>query len=197
MQPASFYLKAPTMLYFFIFIALRALKFEPRFIILSGAAAGVGWLILVLYVIWSVPEDMMITRNYITYLTSNAILIGTEVDKILSIAFVTFVLAVAIVRAQRVLNRAVLETTAAEDLSRFVSAEVTDHITSADRAIQPGDGESKVATVLFTDIEGFSTISENLIPQELAQTLNDYFGATSTVIDRYGGVITQFEGTRC
>ena len=122
MQPASFYLKAPTMVYVFIFIALRALRFEPRFIILSGAAAGVGWLILVLYVIWSVPEDMMITRNYITYLTSNAILIGTEVDKILSIAFVTFVLAVAIVRAQRVLNRAVLETTVAEDLSRFVSA---------------------------------------------------------------------------
>ena len=197
MQPASFYLKAPAMVYVFIIIVLRALRFEPRFIILSGAAAGVGWLILVLYVIWSVPGDMMITRNYITYLTSNAILIGAEVDKILSIAFVTFVLAVAIVRAQRVLNRAVLETTAAEDLSRFVSAEVADHITSADRAIQPGDGESKVATVLFTDIEGFSTISENLIPQELAQTPNYYFGATSTVIDRYGGVITQFEGTRC
>ena len=42
MQPASFYLKAPTMVYVFIFIALRALRFEPRFIILSGAAAGVG-----------------------------------------------------------------------------------------------------------------------------------------------------------
>ncbi|PPR59727.1 MAG: hypothetical protein CFH04_01951 [Alphaproteobacteria bacterium MarineAlpha3_Bin3] len=168
MQPASFYLKAPTMVYVFIIIALRALRFEPRFIILSGAAAGVGWLILVLYVIWSVPGDMMITRNYVTYLTSNAILIGAEVDKILSIAFVTFVLAVAIVRAQRVLNRAVLETTAAEDLSRFVSAEIADRITSADRAIQPGDGESKVVMVLFTDIEGFSTISENLTPQELA-----------------------------
>ncbi len=194
MQPASFYLKAPTMVYVFIFIALRALRFEPRFIILSGAAAGVGWLILVLYVIWSVPGDMMITRNYVTYLTSNAILIGAEVDKILSIAFVTVVLAVAIVRAQRVLNRAVLETTAAEDLSRFVSSEVADRITSADRAIQPGDGESKVATVLFTDIEGFSTISEKLNPQELAQTLNDYFAAVSEVIKRYGGVITQFEG---
>ena len=194
MQPASFYLKAPTMVYVFIFIALRALRFEPRFIILSGAAAGVGWLILVLYVIWSVPGDTMITRNYVTYLTSNAILIGAEVDKILSIAFVTVVLAVAIVRAQRVLNRAVLETTAAEDLSRFVSAEVADRITSADRAIQPGDGESKVASVLFTDIEGFSTISEKLNPQELAQTLNEYFGVTSAVIDRYGGVITQFEG---
>ncbi|MCH7832871.1 MAG: adenylate/guanylate cyclase domain-containing protein [Proteobacteria bacterium] len=194
MQPPSFYLKAPTMIYVFIFIALRALRFEPRFIVLSGVAAGVGWLILVLYVIWSAPGDPMITRNYVTYLTSNAILIGAEVDKILSIAFVTIVLAVAIVRAQRVLNRAVLETTAAKDLSRFVSAEVADRITSADRAIQPGDGESKVATVMFTDIEGFSTISEKLSPQELAQMLNEYFGVTSAVTDRYGGVITQFEG---
>jgi adenylate cyclase len=42
MQPASFYLKAPTMIYAFIFIALRALRFEPRFILLAGAAAALG-----------------------------------------------------------------------------------------------------------------------------------------------------------
>ena len=50
----------------------------------------------------------------------------------------------------------------------WLSAEIAYRITSADRAIQPGDGESKVAMELFTDIEGFSTISENLTPQELA-----------------------------
>jgi adenylate cyclase len=36
MQPASFYLKAPTMVYVFIFISPRALRFEPRFILLAG-----------------------------------------------------------------------------------------------------------------------------------------------------------------
>lgn len=194
MQPASFYLKAPTMIYVFIFIALRALRFEPRFILLAGATAVFGWLCLVLYVVFSVPEDPMITRDYVVYLTSNAILIGAEVDKIISIVLVTLVLAVAIMRAQRTLNRAVLDSMAAADLSRFVSAEVAEHITSADRAIQPGDGESKVATVMFTDIEGFSTVSEKLSPQELAGMLNDYFGAMSEVISRHGGVITHFEG---
>ncbi len=194
MQPPSFYLKAPTMVYVFIFISLRALRFEPRFIVLAGAAAAIGWLTLVLYVIFSGTGDPMITRNYVTYLTSNSILIGAEVDKILSILLVTAVLAIAVMRAQRVLNRAVLESTAAQDLSRFISAEVADRIKSADRAIQPGDGESKVATVMFTDIEGFSTVSEKMSPMELAHTLNDYFGAVSVVIARYGGVITQFEG---
>ncbi|MDA0304902.1 MAG: adenylate/guanylate cyclase domain-containing protein [Proteobacteria bacterium] len=194
MQPASFYLKAPTMVYVFIFIALRALRFEPRFILISGATAAVGWLILVLYVIYSVPDDPMITRDYVTYLTSNAILIGAEVDKILSILLVTVVLAVAIMRAQRMLNRAVVDSMAAADLSRFVSSEVADRIKTSDVAIQPGDGESKVATVMFTDIEGFSTISEKLNPQELAGMLNEYFGALGDIIREHGGVISQFIG---
>ena len=193
-QPASFYLKAPTMLYVFIFIALRALRFEPRYIVLAGVAAALGWLVLMLYVLYGDPKDAMITRDYVAYLTSNSILIGAEIDKILSILMVTAVLTVAVVRARRLLHRAVFDSAAAEDLSRFVSHEIAERITHADRQIQPGDGESKVATVLFTDIEGFSTISERLSPQELVGTLNEYFGAVEEVIDRHGGVITQFGG---
>ncbi len=193
-QPASFYLKAPTVMYVFIFIALRALRFEPRYILLTGLAAVSGWVGMVLYVVMSDPQNTMITRNYVDYLTSNAVLIGAEVDKIISMAVVTVVLAVAALRAQRNLNMAILDHTAAEDLSRFVSREVADRITSADQAIQPGDGESRVASIIFADIEGFSTVSENLSPQDLAQMLNEYFEAMSEVIDRYGGVITQFQG---
>ena len=62
-QPASFYLKAPTLLYVFIFIALRALRFEARFVIAAGLAAAAGWLVLVLYVITVDPSDTMITRD--------------------------------------------------------------------------------------------------------------------------------------
>lgn len=193
-QPASFYLKAPTVMYAFIFIALRTLRFEPSYILWAGVAAIIGWGVMVGYVLLADPANPMITSNYVDYLTSNAVLIGAEVDKIISIAAVTLVLFVAIVRAQRILYSAVRDATAASDLSRFVSREVADRITSSDRAVQPGDGESRTATVLFTDIEGFSTISEKLKPQQLAEMLNEYFEATSKIIDQFGGVITQFQG---
>lgn len=193
-QPASFYLKAPTVMYVFIFIALRSLRFEPKYILWAGITAIVGWVCLVGYVLTIEPNNPMITRNYVDYLTSNAVLIGAEVDKILSMAAVTLILFVAILRAQRIFYRAVIDATAAKDLSRFVSREVADRITSSDRAIQPGDGESRIGTVVFTDIEGFSTTSEKLTPQELAKTLNEYFEATCEIIDSYGGVITQFQG---
>jgi len=99
-----------------------------------------------------------------------------------------------VTRAQRLLNQAVVDSTLAHDLSRFVSREVADHIAESDTGIQPGDGESRVATVLFTDIEGFSTFSEKLSPENLVKVINDYFAVTGGIVAKYGGVIVQFEG---
>ena len=194
-QPPSFYLKAPTLLYVFIFISLRALRFDPKYVVAAGVTAAAGWLMLLWYAVAGENRILDLrTRDYVEYMTSNRVLVGAEIDKVLSILVVTAVLAVALVRAQRMLVREVADSTAARDLSRFVSPEIADRITTADRALQPGDGEVKVASVLFSDIEGFSTISENLTPAELVSMLNEYFAAVSEVIDRHGGVITQFEG---
>ncbi len=102
-QPASFYLKVPTLLYVFIFIALRALRFEARYVALAGLAAIAGWSLLVAYAVFAEPGNMMITRNYVEYMTSNAILIGAEFDKIITIATVTLILVVALRRAQGLL----------------------------------------------------------------------------------------------
>ncbi len=140
-QPAPFYLKAPTMLYVFIFISLRALRFEAKYVIAAGVAAAAGWLLLLLYALAGMEGMDAITQDYVRYMTSNSVLIGAEVDKIISILMVTAVLAVALVRAQRLLNRAVVDSAATHDLSRFVAPEVADRITSADEEAQAGDGE--------------------------------------------------------
>jgi adenylate cyclase len=194
-QPAPFYLKAPTLLYVFIFISLRTLRFESIFVVAAGTAAAVGWFALLWYAIERVPGRLdVITRDYVHYLTSNTVLIGGEVDKIISILLVTLVLAVSQTRARRLLVRAVADATVVGDLSRFVAREVADQIATADRAIQPGDGEVKTASVLFCDIEGFSGIAERLSPDVLMVTLNEYFSAVHSVIERHGGVITEFRG---
>ena len=139
-------------------------------------------------------SETVITRDYVLYMTSNRVLIGAEIDKVISILLVTLVLAIALVRGQRLLVRSIQSGTEAQDLSRFVSPEIADRITTADEAIRAGDGELKEASVMFTDIEGFSAISERLSPEDLIRCLNDYFTALDEVIRHYGGVITQFEG---
>jgi adenylate cyclase len=193
-QPASFYLKAPTLLYVFIFIALRTLHFEVRYVVLAGSVAAAGWLVMVWYVIGGDFENPMITRDYVEYMTSNSVLLGAEFDKVITILMVTGILAVAMARARGLLVKSVVGTSAARDLSRFVPTEVAEQITSSDERVEAGQGEVREATILFTDIEGFTSIGEALSPTELITTLNEYFAVVSEPIERYGGAINQFQG---
>ncbi len=194
-QPAPFYLKAPTMLYLFIFIALRVLRFDPAFVIVGGLAGGLGWLALVVYAVDSGGGmGDVVTRDYVHYITSNTVLIGAEVDKIVVILSVSAILALALIRARRVLHNAIADSARVTDLSRFVTPEVVDRITGADKAIEPGTGDVCDGTVMFTDIEGFSGISERVSPQALMAALNEYFTAVSAILARHKGVLYQYHG---
>ena len=193
-QPASFSLKVPTLLYVFIFIALRALRFEVRYVLIAGGVAAIGWLLMVLYVVKVDPDNPMITRDYVEYMTSNSVLLGAEFDKVISILMVTVILAVAIARARRLLVESVVEGSAARELSKFVPDEVARQAKAGEDRMQAGQGEVREATILFTDIEGFTTISETMTPTDLIATLNEYFSVVTKPIVDHGGVINQFQG---
>ena len=193
-QPASFYLKVPTVLYVFIFIALRALRFEARFVLIAGAVAAGGWLLMVLYAARMAPDDPMITRDYVEYMTSNSILLGAEFDKVISVLIVTGILAVAITRARDLLVRSVVESTAATELSRFVPNEVAAQVKTSETRVEAGAGDVRETTIFFSDLQGFTSLSEGLTPVELIFTLNEYFAAVTEPIVRHGGVINQYQG---
>ena len=193
-QPPSFYLKSPTLLYVFIFIAIRALRFDPGFVVLSGCVAAVGWTCMVAYAIWQAPPDVGVTRDYVEYMTSNRILIGAEFDKIISIVVITSILTIGIARARRRLIVAIREQSAVEDLARFLPEDVVSQVTGASSRLEAGFCESREATILYMDIESFTSIGERLRPDQLVTTLNEYFAAVAEPLDRRGGVICQFQG---
>ncbi len=193
-QPPSFYLKAPTLLYVFIFIALRTLSFDARKVLTAGAVAVVGWILLVAYVIRVDPRDTMITRDYVTYMTSNSVLLGAEVDKVIVILVVTGVLGFAIMRNRRLLTFAVTESETNRDLARFVPEEVAALIKVSDQGVKVGQGEPREVTMLFVDLEGFTPLSERLAPERLVHTLNAFYALVAGPVTRYDGVIDQFQG---
>jgi adenylate cyclase len=196
MQPPSFSLKAPTLLYVFIFIGLRALRFDARYVLLAGAAAVLGWLAMIAYVLHYDMGGMgaAITRNYVTYLTSNSILLGAEFDKIISIAIVTLVLAVAIWRARGLLVKSVAEQAAASALSRFFAPEIAERIRGAAREIRAGQGQAREAAILTTDLRGFTKLSANLAPDAVIALLIEYQTLIVPIIQRHGGAVDKFLG---
>lgn len=194
MQPPGFSLKGPTMLYIFGLIALRALRFDPRYVAMAGAVAVVGWLVMLANAILIDSEPSAITQDYIHYLSSSDILIGGEMDKILSIILVTAVLVIALTRARKQLIRSVSESQAAEDLSRFFSPEIAEKITQSQDIVKPGEGVLREAAILFIDLRGFTALSQRIGPNQTVDMLSRYQRVVVPTVQAHGGAIDKFMG---
>ena len=55
-------------------------------------------------------------------------------------------------------------------------------------------GERRVVTVIFTDIRGFTTLSETVSSETVVEWLNDYFGRMHAVVCKHAGHINKFLG---
>jgi adenylate cyclase len=75
----------------------------------------------------------------------------------------------------------------------YVSAEVLGELMKNPESLGLG-GREVEATVLFTDIAGFSKISEKITPQELTQMLNQYFELLAGVVMNENGMVNKFIG---
>ena len=193
MQPASFALKLPTMMYLFIFIAIRALRFEARYVLLAGGAASLAWLGVVIYAVTNSPSEAGITTNFIDYMTSNSILIGAEIDKLITLVSVTLILSLAIRRARNLMVEAASIKAAATDLSRFVPSEVARRITEQGSE-SAHEVQTTEATILYLDVENFTAMAERVEPELVVKSLNEFFALAVEPIEKYGGAVTQFQG---
>ena len=55
-------------------------------------------------------------------------------------------------------------------------------------------GERRLLSIFFSDLQGFTSISENLDPETLIELLNDYLTAMTNIIHDEGGTIDKYEG---
>jgi CHASE2 domain-containing sensor protein len=82
-------------------------------------------------------------------------------------------------------------------LGQNTSPEVAEALwRNRDRLLQSGKlpGQQLTATMLFTDIRGFSTISEQMSPELLLGWLNEYLEAMTQEICDYHGIVNKFTG---
>ncbi len=80
-----------------------------------------------------------------------------------------------------------------ELFGQYVPPELVDKM-AADPEKYSMEGKSEELTVLFSDIVGFTSISESLTPKELSQFINDYLTAMSLVIRSNRGTLDKYIG---
>jgi len=76
---------------------------------------------------------------------------------------------------------------------KYVSPAVVNKLIQDPGQLRLG-GEKRVLTVLFSDIRGFTSLSERMPPEEILKLLNQYLTAMTAVVLRNGGMLDKYVG---
>ena len=80
-----------------------------------------------------------------------------------------------------------------DQFSQYIPPQLVDEMMNSDEDLG-FEGERREMTVLFADIRNFTSISENLSAQELAQMLNKFFTPMTEIIFNHRGTIDKYVG---
>ncbi|HWP65207.1 MAG TPA: adenylate/guanylate cyclase domain-containing protein, partial [Candidatus Limnocylindria bacterium] len=80
-----------------------------------------------------------------------------------------------------------------EAFSRYLNPEVTELVAEDPSRLRLG-GERYEITVLFSDIRGFTTISEQLTPEVLGELLTEYLSAMTDIVFKHDGLLDKYVG---
>ena len=78
-------------------------------------------------------------------------------------------------------------------MGKYISQDIMQNVVKNIDDIKLG-GKKATVTVLFSDIRGFTRISEQLSAEEVSVILNEYFSEIEPIITKYNGVINKFIG---
>lgn len=190
--------------FYFVLLGVAAFSFSPGLLLWTGVAGAAGWLGAFFWVRsgmdrvleWSnVPENPTSMQFFEVFLDADFAGRGSRLQEASVFLVVAILIAIVMRRARQTVRRqlaAERETSLVSQMfGRFVPTVVAESMIKDEGALDPVE---RVATVMFTDVAGFTSMTETKGPRAIVDTFNAFFDAASEVIGKHNGVVTQFLG---
>jgi len=190
--------------FYFVLLAIAAFSFSPGMVLWAGGTGTVSWLGSFAWVTrgqphlldWSdIPENATTEQFLSVILNENFVGAGSRLQEAIIFLVVAILIAIVMQRARTtVRSQLAAEQTSlaiSQIFGRFVPESVASSMIEDQGALDPIERE---ATVLFTDIAGFTSLTESMGPSKTVEILNAYFDTATEIIGKHHGVVTQFQG---
>ncbi len=186
----AFLIKNPVILYFLLPISITLLLFRIALVFY------VIILVLILYfgiIIYSFSHGFTGTNDWYLYITTNAV---NEADAFITKPLLFLCLGVCMIYATYrtvALVRKIAETQSEKlTLERYFSPDILNDIIKYPEKIK--EGRRIPVAILFLDIRGFTSMSEKMTPEELAEFLSEFRGMVIDSIFEFSGTVDKFIG---
>lgn len=191
-QPFSISLRSPTFLYYFIFICMRCVSYDFLKVLFVGLSSAMSWSLMALYGLEY--ADLIRTSSFSKSLEPNTIIVGMEIDKIISLLVVTGICAAAVFRKRYLLEKFSLKSVRSAAMERLIGKETFQSMSENGQEMQPGRGTKRMAATMMIDLRGFSKLSYELSAEKIVDYLGQYHRIAATSVFKFGGSIDKYLG---
>ena len=194
--PPAIPLRYGNFVFFFVLLMQMAFSFRPRLLLWSGLCGAVAWTLGFLWVATrpgvTTGSGLDLPSGLTTYLDPNFVSVLKYEGEIIAFLVVAAGLAL-LVRRSRIL---VAERAEAErersNLARYFSPKVVEELAERDEPL--GRVRRQAVGVLFADLVGFTTLAEDMTPEEVMAMLRAFHGRMEAEVFRHGGCLEKFIG---
>jgi adenylate cyclase len=196
--PVALPLRYGNFVFFFILLMQMAFSFRPRLLLWSGLCGATAWTLGFLWVVTrpgvtaSASARLDLPSGLAAYLEPNYVSVLKYEGEVIAFVVVAAGLAL-LVRRSRIL---VAERAEAErertNLARYFSPKVVDVLAERDEPL--GRVRRQSVGVLFADLVGFTTLAEDMTPEDVMAMLRAFHGRMEEEVFRHGGCLEKFIG---
>jgi adenylate cyclase len=187
-EPVPMPFRYSNFLFFFVLLMQMTFSFRPSLVLWTGACGVGAWTAAFLWV-RSLPG---VVTDTALYFDPNFLSVLKYQYEIVVFLLVSAGLALLVWRSRGLVAERAAAERARGNLARYFSPKVVEVLAERDEPL--GRVRRQAVGVLFADLVGFTTIAEDMTPEEVMAMLRAFHGRMEDEVFRHGGCLEKFIG---